>query len=370
MTQTKPTVFFPSHQDGWTGFCGGEPVDTYISQAAGTREMVLEFVKNQQIKGRHVVGYISYDASVAWLGVEQRAEKIFSLPSIVLYAYPESSATSHATDSAFMPTFEPIISRSEYRAAYDSVKANIREGEIYQMNLTHCLRSASSASAYDFFQSRFSEYHPPFAAYIRGEDNYLLSFSPERFVKITGRTIITRPIKGTRPRGKSSLEDARLRTELLENNKEAAELNMITDLLRNDVGKVARPGSVRVQKHREVTGSANVWHTHSEIAGELYESVSSIEAVLSMLPGGSITGCPKKRAVEIIDELETYRRGPYTGIMIHCEPNGDLDSSILIRTIIQQGEELFLPVGGGIVWDSEEESEWKESLVKARSVFS
>ena len=154
--------------------------------------------------------------------------------------------------------------------------------------------------------------------------------------------------------------------ELIESEKEAAELNMITDLLRNDIGKIAKIGSVKVIGHRLLSKCPSVWHTYSQINGEL--KTTPLKALLSMLPGGSITGCPKKRAVEIIDELEPVTRGIYTGAIGHIEPKSqDLDFNIAIRTIIKKNDKLYLQVGGGIVIDSKEEAEFEETMQKAAS---
>ncbi|HPJ80571.1 MAG TPA: anthranilate synthase component I family protein [Candidatus Portnoybacteria bacterium] len=179
--------------------------------------------------------------------------------------------------------------------------------------------------------------------------------------------IETCPIKGTRKRGNTKPKDNNLKKELLSNEKEKAELNMITDLLRNDLGKICKIGSVKVEKQRAISKCPTVWHTYSKITGILDNKNTSIDALISMIPGGSITGCPKKRAMEIIDELEPQTRGVYTGIIGQINPNLDLDFNIAIRTVIKKKEKLYLQVGGGIVIDSKNKSEYEETLHKAKS---
>jgi para-aminobenzoate synthetase component 1 len=142
---------------------------------------------------------------------------------------------------------------------------------------------------------------------------------------------------------------------------------MITDLLRNDIGKISKIGSVKVERHRLISKCPTVWHTYSRITGELSPEITPIQALLSMFPGGSITGCPKKRAIEIIDELEPTTRSVYTGSIVVLEPNSNLDSSIAIRTIIKKENDLYLQVGGGIVIDSKQKAEYEETLHKAAS---
>jgi len=188
-------------------------------------------------------------------------------------------------------------------------------------------------------------------------------------VRVRNGMIETFPVKGTRARGATAADDERLRAELLGSAKEAAELNMITDLLRNDLGRVCTAGSVKVAAAREVMETPTVMHTYSHVTGALRADVQPIEALLSMFPGGSVTGCPKKRAMEIIDELEPTTRGAYCGSLVAIDPDGRLDSSVLIRTLVQKGDELYLQVGGGIVHRSDLDAEYEESMQKAQGLM-
>jgi len=196
----------------------------------------------------------------------------------------------------------------------------------------------------------------------------IVSLSPELFIKIADRKIITQPIKGTRPRGKTPEEDAVLLKELIDSRKEQAELFMIIDLLRNDLGKVCSIGSIRVEKERAIQRLSKVFHTYGQITGEILPDNDGVDALLSMFPGGSITGCPERRAMEIIQELENHNRGVYTGSLGFILPNGGMEFNIAIRTVIQKQDTISLGIGGGITIKSNAEDEYKESLIKAASI--
>ncbi len=263
--------------------------------------------------------------------------------------------------------FQAEMSEAHYKSAYKKIKEYIKTGEIYQMNLTHRMKAKTTASPRKLFVKVATTNPVDFLSYIEAVNFEILSASPERFIKIKNRNIETYPIKGTRPRGKNLEQDKKLSADLMRNEKEAAELNMITDLLRNDLNEVCASGTVKVAIHRKLQKNPTVWHTFSKIVGRLSPKTTTIDALLSMLPGGSIAGCPKKRAIEIIDELEPTRRGAYTGAIGIIKPNGDMDFSIAIRTIIKKSDTLYLQVGGGIVHDSTENAELRETYDKAKS---
>ncbi len=349
---------------------------TYKSSPGKSFQKSLQkFLKEQSQKKRIVIGYFAYDLAYELYDIKRTAKDDIQLPDIYLQSFdqwktlensalPNQKSPTKATTSK---NFTPTISRKAYETAYKKVKHYIKEGDIYQLNLTHRLEAETNISAPELFEKIVHHNPVEFLAYIEGDGFEILSASPERFIKIENRQIETTPIKGTRPRGATSQEDEKFKKELLENEKEAAELNMITDLLRNDLGKICKIGSVKVTGHRLLKKCPTVWHTYSSITGELAPKITPVEALISMLPGGSITGCPKKRAIEIIDELEPTTRSVYTGIIGYILPNQNLDFNIAIRTIIKKGENLYLQVGGGIVVDSKEKAEYDETLQKAKS---
>lgn len=332
----------------------------------------------QKHKDKLLIGALSYDLAYDIHGIKKTAKDDLKLPKIYFQAYkdweiskPSPKYESNENDTKELSeNFKPKITKAEYKKAFNKIKNYIKEGDIYQINLTHRLHARTSLQPKEIFKRVLEKNPAEFAAMIEAENFSLLSASPERFIKIKNNIIETCPVKGTRPRGETAKRDEALKKELLESEKEAAELNMITDLMRNDLGKIAKTGTVKVQGHRLISKCPTVWHTYSRITAEL--KVSPIEALLSMFPGGSITGCPKKRAIEIIDELENTTRAFYTGVIGYIAPQNrhhnlpnDLDFNIAIRTIIKKGQNLYLQVGGGIVIDSTLEGEYEETLQKA-----
>jgi len=377
--------------DGWKTLIAFNPAETF-SCKAGQKNRFTAFLKRNAQKGRKLVGYISYDMGYELYGIKKTAVDDLQLPDMYFYAfdnylcfsgdtaelhykdrdYPEIVAEISARSVTPAPpvkssNFKPTITKRRYENAYKKIKKYIFEGDIYQINLTHRLEAQTTLPPRALFAKVIANNPVDFLAYIEADTFQILSASPERFVKIKDRRIETCPIKGTRPRGVTTKSDERYRQELLDNRKEAAELNMITDLLRNDLGKVCETGSVRVEGSRLISRCPTVWHTYSRVTGEVARKYSPVNALVSMLPGGSITGCPKKRAMEIIDELEPTTRSVYTGVIGYIDPNMDLDFNIAIRTIIKKDTMLYLQVGGGIVYDSKEEAEFKETLDKAKS---
>jgi para-aminobenzoate synthetase component 1 len=261
------------------------------------------------------------------------------------------------------------FSRAEYLAAVEAIRRYIVEGDVYQVNMSQRFQAPFTGDPFDCFATMYAANPAPFFAYINAGDHQIVSTSPERFLQLRQGSVETRPIKGTRPRGKTPAEDETLRRELSESPKEDAELSMIVDLLRNDIGKVCRPGSVRVLEHKRVEAYQNVYHLVSIVKGELDPGTDAVDLLRATFPGGSITGCPKIRAMEVIDELEPVRRHIYTGSIGYVGFDGTMDLSVAIRTAtITDGRVLF-SVGGGIVFDSDPASEFEETLHKGRTLM-
>ena len=269
---------------------------------------------------------------------------------------------------------EPIklssnFTKLQFENAVRKVQNYIRQGDIYQANLTQRFNGKTSLSSYELYRDlrRFSP--APFGAFLNFEHSSILSNSPERFIKCIDRKVETRPIKGTRPRGKTVEEDLKLQDELRNSEKDRAELLMIVDLERNDIGRISKIGSVKVPELFVIEPYANVNHLVATVVGELDDDKDSIEAIKATFPGGSITGAPKIRAMEIIDELEPTQRNVYTGSIGYIAFNGDMDLNIAIRTIVKQNEDVYFQVGGGMTWDSNPEDEYQETLDKAKSIM-
>jgi para-aminobenzoate synthetase component 1 len=253
--------------------------------------------------------------------------------------------------------------------ALDAVHEYILAGDIYQTNLTQRFNADLQISPLELY-SELRKINPaPFASYIDFGVGQIVSSSPERFILVQGRNIETRPIKGTMPRGKTAAEDAANRETLVNSEKDKAELLMIVDLERNDLGKIAKTGTVKVPELFKLETYQTVFHLVSTVTAELKDELDAIDCVKATFPGGSITGAPKIRAMEIIDELEPTQRNIYTGSIGYIGFNGDLDLNIVIRTIVCKDGKGYFQVGGGIVWDSDNQSEYQETFDKGRALM-
>ncbi len=268
----------------------------------------------------------------------------------------------------FREKFRPTISKSEYVAWVRRAQEYIAAGDIYQVNLTHKLEAGYDGNPYDFYRRLRSITRAPYSAYLQQGARIIASASPECFLRIQGREILTCPIKGTRPRGADREKDRRLERELLSSIKERAELLMITDLERNDLGRVCKYGTVCVPELFAVRRHPHLFHMVSTVRGLLRDNVDHVQAVYECLPGGSITGAPKIRAMQIIDEIEAEPRGLYTGALGYFGMDGWSCFSIVIRTMIFEEGQAHFHVGAGIVADSEAEKEYEETLLKARGL--
>ncbi|MFH1421092.1 MAG: aminodeoxychorismate synthase component I [Planctomycetota bacterium] len=257
----------------------------------------------------------------------------------------------------------------EYIQAVEKVKQYILAGDIYQVNLSQRFTAKTAKSPYDLFKILAKNNPEPFAAYINLGDAQIVSTSPERFLKVSDRYVETRPIKGTRPRGKSPGEDEQLREELIKSKKDEAELSMIVDLERNDLGKICEFGSVIVREHKKLEAHPPVFHLISIIEGFLKKEVTIGRLIKATFPGGSITGAPKIRAMEIIDELERHARNVYTGSIGYIGFDNTADLNIAIRTMVIKNGIAYFNVGGGIVADSQPSAEYKETLHKAKALI-
>jgi len=268
-----------------------------------------------------------------------------------------------------LANFKSNFEKDEYLKAIKKTIDYIIEGDIYIMNLTQRLMIESKKSPLQVF-SYLRKYNPaPFGAYLDFDNFEVVSASPERFIKMKDRLIETRPIKGTRKRGATEEEDLALKNELANSEKDKSELLMIVDLERNDLNRICELKSVVVDELFEVETYSTVFHLVSTIRGKLKEKYSFVDLIRATFPGGSITGAPKIRAMEIIDELENSRRDLYTGSIGYVSFNGDCDLNIVIRTAIHKDGKYYLGVGGGITCESELDFEYEETLQKAKAIL-
>jgi para-aminobenzoate synthetase component 1 len=282
------------------------------------------------------------------------------------HATPGPLAAPSVRQDRFSVPVVSNFSRDDYQAAVARAIDYVHAGDIFQVNLSQRLTTPLVHHPLTHYGRLRSASPAPFGAYFDLGETQILSASPEQFLKIDASgDVVTRPIKGTRPRGKNEEDDRRLLAELVNSPKDLAENVMIVDLMRNDLGRVCQWGSVRVTRICEVETHSYVHHLVSEVRGHLGPGGSPLELFRACFPGGSVTGAPKVRAMEIIAELEPTARGPYCGSMVWLGDDGAADSSILIRTMTAAHGYLQFPVGGGIVADSTPQHEFEETLHKA-----
>ena len=265
--------------------------------------------------------------------------------------------------------FTPNFTKEDYKQTIDRMISYIVEGDIYIANMTQQLTVNSKKNPYEAYRYLRTHNPAPFGGFFQCGDFQIVSASPERFMQVKDGYIETRPIKGTRKRGETPQEDQALKEELKNSSKDRSELLMIVDLERNDLNHVCEPGSVQVTEHFAVETYATVFHLVTTIVGKLQEGLTAVDLIPAAFPGGSITGAPKIRAMEIIDELEHDRRNLYTGSMGYFSFDGNCDLNIVIRTAIHKDGGYHLGVGGGITCESDLEFEYEETLQKAKAVL-
>lgn len=265
--------------------------------------------------------------------------------------------------------FTPNFTKDDYKKTIDKMIFYIIEGDIYIANMTQQLTIESKKSPYDVYRYLRTHNPSPFGGFFQCNTFQVVCASPERFLKVKDRLIETRPIKGTRRRGETPAEDIMLKEELKNSSKDRSELLMIVDLERNDLNHVCEPGSVKVTEHFAVEAYSTVFHLVTTIIGKLKQELHTFDLIEAAFPGGSITGAPKIRAMEIIDELEHDRRNLYTGSMGYFSFDGNCDFNIIIRTAVHRNKQYFLGVGGGITCESDLEFEYEETLQKAKALL-
>ncbi len=259
--------------------------------------------------------------------------------------------------------------KEDYKKAVAKLKDYIVSGDVYIANMTQRFWCYNDDESFNIYKKLRSINKAPFSAYLNFDDFQIISSSPERFVQVINNKAYTRPIKGTRPRGNNKKEDEVNKLELINSEKDKAELLMVVDLERNDFSKVCKPHTVKVTENFKLEEYATVFHLVSTVEGELKNNVSSVRCIKECFPGGSITGTPKIRAMEIIEELEKVKRNIYTGSIGYFDFRGNCDFNIVIRTIVKKDNKAYFGVGGGITYDSIEEDEYNETLDKARALM-
>ncbi|MFM4926914.1 aminodeoxychorismate synthase component I [Aeromonas veronii] len=284
-------------------------------------------------------------------------------------AWLEQQQAKPAPAFALLGAWQSNMSRAEYGEKFARIQEYLAAGDCYQINLTQRFSAPYQGDEWQAYCLLATANKAPFSAFIRLPDSALLSLSPERFLLLDGRHIETKPIKGTRPRHPDPATDRQVARELAQADKDRSENLMIVDLLRNDIGRVSRPGSVSVPHLFAVESFPAVHHLVSTIHGELDARWQGVDLLRACFPGGSITGAPKIRAMEIIEELEPQRRNAYCGSIGYLSQHGRMDTSICIRTLIAEAGRLHCWAGGGIIADSDADSEYQETYDKVARIL-
>ncbi|KXG83626.1 aminodeoxychorismate synthase component I [Pseudomonas mosselii] len=284
-----------------------------------------------------------------------------------LIALFDASAPGDTGDFRLLAPMTGDLRPEHYRAAFDQVQRYIQAGDCYQINLTQRFRAPCQGDPWRAYLALRAACPTPFSGYQQlDEGTALLSFSPERFIRVSQGEVETRPIKGTRPRAADPVEDARNAAELLASPKDRSENLMIVDLLRNDIGRTCQTGSVKVPELFSLESYPNVHHLVSSVVGRLAAGKDALDLIAGSFPGGSITGAPKIRAMQIIDELEPARRALYCGSLLYVDVRGEMDSSIAIRSLLVKDGQVSCWGGGAVVADSHWQAEYEESIAKVR----
>lgn len=341
------------------------------------------------------VGYISYDAVRYWEKLPTKATDDLGFPDVEFGIYEDGLVFDHAQKRAYyyyhsenrLPDIHRLLERScgeepfvsqntgvnmtkdRYERAVEKAKEYIIQGDIFQAVLSKRFSFSIEGDLIEFYRALRTINPSPYMYFLKSGDRQIVGSSPEMLVRTENRTVETFPIAGTRPVAASSAENRRVAKELLADPKERAEHVMLVDLARNDVGKVTKFGSVRVPEFMRVHRYSHVQHIVSRVVGDLKDNLDCYDALQSVFPAGTVAGAPKVRAMEIIEELEPTRRGPYAGAVGYFSYNGNADFAITIRTLFADRTRAFIQVGAGIVADSVPEREWFETEHKASALM-
>lgn len=396
----NPYMTFSSFQnDGYIDGLKVEGNPFKILDELLTRNKVVEKTNIPLIGG--CMGYISYDTGRIIEKISDSSDEDFKIPhmkfvfyrNIIIFDLMENKQYisyfegEEKTVEVIIEKIEQIevkkeefsynqedkfisnFTKEEYKKSITRLKEYIRSGDVYIANMTQRFYCHNEEDSFTIYKKLREINKAPFSAYLNFHDFQIISSSPERFIQIKDGIAHTRPIKGTRPRGNTIEEDEKNKLELINSEKDKSELLMIVDLERNDFSKVCKPGTVKVKELFALEEYATVFHLVSTIEGELQDDVSAVKVMKECFPGGSITGAPKIRAMEIIEELEGLKRNIYTGAIGYFDFRGNSDFNIAIRTILKKDNKAYFGVGGGITYESIEEDEYLETLDKAKALM-
>jgi para-aminobenzoate synthetase component I len=340
-------------------------------------------------------GYLTYDFGMEIMNVKRENEESFKIPDVYFGYYEDFIVIDHVNKLTYIYTdknevIEAIkegqgkeyaiseieginlkskFTREEFENRVERVREYIRKGDVYQVNITQQFYGLGKINPYEVYARVRRANYGPYNAFLDINGSYILSTSPEQFLRRRGEYITTRPIKGTVKRVSDKEENEKLKSELYESEKTRSELLMIIDLERNDLSRICVPGTVEVESLFEVEEYATVNHLVSTIKGKLLDNLTFGDIMRGTFPGGSITGAPKLRSMEVIEELENISRSIYTGSIGYISNNGNIDLNIAIRTPVINDEGVFYNVGGGMVWDSDPADEYDETIHKGKALY-
>ncbi|KZN36245.1 hypothetical protein N474_14830 [Pseudoalteromonas luteoviolacea CPMOR-2] len=347
---------------GWLGFFGYD-LGRYIENIP--EESVADISLPDMVAGLYLDALIFDNKKQQWFYVSQpQTNRLEQYLEII-----------HGV-SAQLPSFElrtdwlSNMTKQQYTTKFDKIHHYLLSGDCYQINLAQRFQAQYSGSEWQAYKKLRANNKAPFSAFYNlGEDKAIVSVSPERFISVRSNKVETKPIKGTLPRLSNAVEDSEQAEVLRHSTKDRAENVMIVDLLRNDLGKVAKPGTVNVPKLFEIESFPAVHHLVSTVTSELAPGKDAVDQLEAAFPGGSITGAPKIRAMEIIEELEPHRRSAYCGSIGYLSACGDMDTSITIRTLVCDNQSIYCWAGGGIVADSNVDAEYQETYHKVNKIL-
>lgn len=341
------------------------------------------------------LGYIGYDAIQVYEPIQAPKEDSLQMPDIHLQVYETIVVFDHVKNDVTILSFEDKLDEIEqqlavpeqlaatdqqslqfnsgttdaqFRKQVEQAKDHIRKGDVFQLVLSQRLSASYKGDAFTLYRTLRKQNPSPYQFFIEFDGYAIVGASPESLLTIRDSHMVTNPIAGTRKRGQTAAEDDRLAEELAGDEKEQAEHKMLVDLSRNDVGRVAQIGSVEVPKYMVIEKYQHVMHLVSEVTGELDQKMHPLDALVSCLPAGTVSGAPKVRAMQLIQEFEEERRGVYGGAIGYFGFNGNLDVALAIRTFVVKDDMVHVQAGAGIVFDSDPQAEYEETLHKARSL--
>jgi len=379
-------------------YMGFTPVDVVDNLESLKKIFYKHQLKSKLAFPCGAVGYLGYDGSVHFgiydtvIAVDHRQKKLIvtslskqrleqcisaarsGAPSLGDLGTGRARGNSNPEPLADRVQISSNFTKDQYLQAVRRALEHIRRGDIYQINLSHQIKLGLKhwqkySTALEIYNNLRQLFPSEFGAYIDDGKQVILSASPERFLRLSDRVAQVKPMKGTRPRGSNSKQDQRLKQELLKSPKEIAELLMVTDLERNDLGRVCDYRSIKVKALRSIETYSTVFQATSTIEGKLRQDCDSFDLLKATFPSGSVTGCPKIEAMKIIQQLEHGSRGLYTGALGYLSFNGNLDFNVMIRTMFLKKNQISFHVGGGIVADSKPQEEWDETWIKAKPLI-